>query len=325
MTDRDVPSADEAMLQADVSSPPVAEPVPQRRKKLSKLEKSSARIGLAILAFVMIYATIFVRLGWFAIVPVDDDKSRSTAQDEIAAARPDILDRNGEVLAMDVKVPSLYAEPRNLIDVDEATEQLTTAIPELDPREVRAKLATQKGFVWLKREVTAEEQAAVHALGLPGVGFLTENKRVYPNGPTLSHVLGFVNIDNQGIAGIEKYIDRSGLADLHALGFADRTQDLAPVRLSIDLRAQHVMRDELLAGMQRFNAKAAGGVVLDVNTGEMIALVSLPDFDPNNPGDPTAKENEDKINRINVGVFEMGSTFKALTLAMAIDSGRFNT
>jgi cell division protein FtsI (penicillin-binding protein 3) len=301
------------------------EPVRQRPARPSKLEKSSARIGLAILVFVMMYATIFVRLGWFAVAPVDDDKSRSTAQDEIAAARPDILDRNGEVLAMDVKVPSLFAEPRNLIDVDEATELLTGAIPDLDPREVRAKIATQKGFVWLKREVSAEQQAAVHALGLPGVGFLTENKRVYPNGPTLSHVLGSVNIDNQGIAGIEKYIDKTGLADLHALGFANKTQDLSPVRLSIDLRAQHVMRDELLAGMERFRAKAAGGVVMDVNTGEMIALVSLPDFDPNNPGDPTAKENEDKINRINVGVFEMGSTFKALTLAMAIDSGRFTT
>ena len=294
----------------------------QPRRPKSKLDKSGGRIALAMLAFVAIYATMFGRLAQLGIAPEEQYQARRTAQDEVAAARPDILDRNGQVLAMDVKVPSLFAEPRKLIDVDEATELLTAAIPTLDAKEVRAKLATDKGFVWLKREITPEQQAAIHNLGLPGVGFVIENKRVYPNGPTVSHVLGSVNIDNQGIAGIEKHIDSTGLADLHALGFAAQQQEMKPVQLSIDLRAQHVMRDELLAGMEKFKAKAAGGVVIDVNTGEMISLVSLPDFDPNKPEEAL---DPDRINRINVGVFEMGSTFKALTLAMAIESGKFNT
>jgi cell division protein FtsI (penicillin-binding protein 3) len=301
--------------------PPHASPA--RPRVPSKLEKSAGRVVLIVIAFVCIYAAILARLAQLGIAPDAQFDAKWSAQDLLAAARPDILDRNGEVLATDVQVPSLYAEPRKLIDVDEATELLTAAMPELDPRELREKLATNKGFVWIKREITPKEQAAIYNLGIPGVGFLNENKRIYPNGPTLSHVLGSVNIDNQGIAGIEKYIDnKRGLSELQALGYAADPDDLKPVRLSIDLRAQHVMRDELVRGMEHFKAKAAAGAIMDVNTGEMVALVSLPDFDPNNPADAL---DPNRINRINVGVFEMGSTFKALTLAMGIESGRFTT
>jgi cell division protein FtsI (penicillin-binding protein 3) len=139
----------------------------------------------------------------------------------------------------------------------------------------------------------------------------------------LSHVLGAVNIDNQGIAGIEKYIDaKRGLSDLQALGYASNSADMKPVQLSIDLRAQAIMRSELVDGMAHFRAKAAAGAIMDVNTGEMLSLVSLPDFDPNNPADAL---DPNKINRINVGTYEMGSTFKALTLAEGIESGKFTT
>ncbi|MDQ0472878.1 peptidoglycan D,D-transpeptidase FtsI family protein [Labrys wisconsinensis] len=300
-----------------------AEAEPPRRKP-TKLEKSGARVAFIMIAFIGLYVAIFARLTQLGIAPGDQYAAKLTAQDLLATARPDILDRNGEVLATDIRVPSLYAEPRKLVDVDEATEMISAAMPELDARDLREKLASKKGFVWLKREITPKQQAAVYKLGLPGVGFLYENKRVYPNGPTLSHVLGAVNIDNQGIAGIEKYIDRKrGLSELAALGYAAKNpDDLTPVQLSIDLRAQNVMRDELVQGIAHFRAKAAAGVLMDVNTGEMISLVSLPDFDPNNPADAL---DPNRINRINVGVYEMGSTFKALTLAMGIDSGKFTT
>ena len=133
-------------------------------------------------------------------------------------------------------------------------------------------------------------------------------------------MLGFANIDNVGIAGIEKYIDAQGLQDLNGAGFAVQSADLTPVALSIDLRAQHALRDELAKALDKYKAKAAAGTIVDVNTGEVVALVSLPDFDPNNPVDALDKE---RINRINVGVYEMGSTFKAITTAMALNSGRF--
>jgi len=279
--------------------------------------KTKARIGLAIVAFAGIYGIIALRLVMFATVADGHGARRSVGQDAVATARPNILDRNGQILATDIKTPSLFAEPRKLIDVDEAEELLTAVLPDLDATEVRDRLSSKRGFVWLKREITPKQQQEIHRLGIPGVGFLTENKRVYPNGPVVSHEIGHVNIDNQGIAGIEKWLDGQGLAALHMAGLAtDRLQQ--PVQLALDLRVQFALRDELIAAREKFKAKASSGVVLNVNTGEIVALVSEPDYDPNNPreaNDPT------RINRLTTGVYEMGSTFKVLTVAMALDSG----
>ncbi|HRJ69094.1 MAG TPA: penicillin-binding protein 2, partial [Beijerinckiaceae bacterium] len=219
----------------------------------------------------------------------------------------------------DVKMVSVFAEPRRIVDKDEAVELLNAVFPDLDGSDLRAKLGSRKGFVWVKREITPRQQAEVHRLGIPGVGFLPEHKRVYPNGPVAAHVLGFANVDNQGIAGIEKYIDGKGMADLKGTGFAGKPMDLKPVQLAIDLRVTHAMRQELQEAMKKFKAKAAGGLVVDVNTGEIVAQVSLPDYDPNVPTDALKPEN---INHLAVGVYEMGSTFKALTTAMALDSGK---
>ena len=218
-----------------------------------------------------------------------------------------------------MRAPSLFGEPKKLIDTDEAVELLSAVLPDLETPEVRQRLADKRrGFVWLKREISAKQQHEIHRLGLPGIGFLNENKRVYPNGAEVSHVIGHVNIDNQGIAGIEKWLDGNGLAALHAVGLAaDRLQK--PVELAIDLRVQHALRDELVLAFAKFKAKAAAGLIVDVRTGEILAMVSVPDYDPNSPreaNDPT------RINRLTTGVFEMGSTFKALTFAMALDSGK---
>ena len=280
--------------------------------------KTKARLGLAILAFAGIFSVIALRLVVFAVQSEGHGARRGVSQDAVATARPDIRDRNGSVLATDVKTPSLFAEPRKLIDPDEAEEMLTAVLPDLDSKELRDRLSSKRGFIWLKREITPKQQQEIHRLGIPGVGFLTENKRVYPNGPAVSQVIGLVNIDNQGIAGIEKWVDGQGLAALHMAGLAtDRLQ--RPVELSLDLRAQFALRDELVKAREKFKAKASAGVILNVNTGEIVALVSEPDYDPNNPreaNDPS------RINRMTTGVYEMGSTFKALTVAMALDSGK---
>ncbi len=280
--------------------------------------KAKARLGLAIVAFAAIYGVIALRLVMFAEQSDGHGARRSVSQDALATARPDILDRNGQILATDVKAPSLFAEPRKLIDVDEAEELLTAVLPDLDGNEVRERLSSKRGFVWLKREISAKQQQDIHRLGIPGVGFLTENKRVYPNGPVVSHQIGHVNIDNQGIAGIEKWLDGQGLAALHMAGLAtDQLQ--RPVQLALDLRVQFALRDELVKAREKFKAKASSGVIANVNTGEIVALVSEPDYDPNNPreaNDPT------RINRLTTGVYEMGSSFKSFTLAMALDSGK---
>jgi cell division protein FtsI (penicillin-binding protein 3) len=285
-------------------------------RDVDRSAKSRARVGLAILAFSIGYAVIGGRLIQLAAAP-DNQTVRRTA-DAVSTSRPDILDRNGEILATDVKAASLFGEPRKIIDVDEAVELLTAVLPDLDATEVRERLSSKKGFVWLKREITPKQQQEIHGLGIPGIGFLTENKRVYPNGAEVSHVIGLVNIDNQGIAGIEKWLDGLGLADLHMAGLAVDRMD-KPIDLALDLRVQHAMRDELLAARDKYKAIAAAGLITDVRTGEIISMVSVPDFDPNKPkeaNDPT------RINRLTTGVYEMGSTFKALTLAMALDSGK---
>jgi cell division protein FtsI (penicillin-binding protein 3) len=286
--------------------------------KVDRNAKARARVGLAILAFALVYVVIAVRLIAFGVASDSRSAHRVGGGDAIATARPDILDRNGEVLATDVRVPSLYAEPRRLIDVDEAVELLTADLPDIDAKELRERLSSKRGFVWLKRDVTPDQQRAIYRQGLPGIGFLNENKRDYPSANEASHILGHVNIDNQGIAGMEKWLDGHGLAALHMAGLAtDRLQN--PVELSVDLRVQHALRDELVAARTKFKALATAGIVLDVRTGEVIAMVSEPDYNPNNPHealDPT------RINRLTTGVFEMGSTFKAFTIAMALDSGK---
>src|SRR3974390_53866 len=280
--------------------------------------KAKARLGLAIVAFAAVYLVIALRLVMFASVSDGHGARRSVSQDALATARPDILDRNGQILATDVKTPSLFAEPRKIIDVDEAVELLTAVLPDLDAGEVRERLSSKRGFVWLKREITPSQQLEIHRLGIPGIGFLTENKRVYPNGPIVSHEIGHVNIDNQGIAGIEKWLDGQGLAALHMAGLAtDQLQ--RPINLALDLRVQYAPRDELITARDKYKAKASAGVIADVNTGEIIAMVSEPDFDPNNPREAN---DPNRLNRLTTGVSEMGSTFKALTVAMALDSGR---
>jgi cell division protein FtsI (penicillin-binding protein 3) len=288
--------------------------------KVDRGAKARARVGLAILAFAVVYSIIATRLVMFAVASDGRTAHRVVASDAIATARPDILDRRGEILATDVRVPSLYGEPRRLIDVDGAVELLTADLPDIDAAELRERLSSKRGFVWLKRDITPEQQREIYRQGLPGIGFLSENKRSYPNGAEVSHLIGHVNTDNQGIAGMEKWLDGHGLAALHMAGLAtDRLQ--TPVQLAVDLRVQHALRDELVAARAKFKTLAAAGIVLDVRTGEIVAMVSEPDYDPNNPRealDPT------RINRLTTGVYEMGSTFKAFTIAMALDSGKMS-
>ncbi len=285
----------------------------------TRLDKSPRRTLVVAGVFTLVFAIIAGRLVMFGLKPQAEDRIRSAASDQVAAARPDILDRNGQVLATDIKVMSIFAEPRRLIDKDEAVELLTAALPDVNAAELRRKLGSRKGFVWVKRAVTAKEQQEIFHLGLPGVGFLPENKRIYPNGPIAAHVLGYANLDGVGISGLEKYIDNQGLSDLTSMGFKVAADDLKPVTTSLDLRATYAVRDELEKGIARFHAKNGAAAILDVNTGEVIAMASLPDFDPNTPVDAL---DPNRINRLSVGVYEMGSTFKALSVAMGLESNK---
>ena len=274
------------------------------------------RIRLLTLGFLVAFLVLIGRLIMFGLTPAGHGFA-GDMNAVAATARPDLVDRNGQILATDIKMASLYAEPRNILDSDEATELLTSVLPDLNAAELRKKLATNAGFVWVKREITPMQQQQVHALGIPGLGFMSESRRFYPGGASAAHILGLVNIDNQGIAGFEKFVDDHGLAALHAAGFG-ATEDMAPVRLSIDLRVQHIVFDELSDAMERYHAIGASAVVLNAHTGEVLAMSSLPGYDPNNPVDALKP---DRLNRMTAGAYELGSVFKSFTFAMALDSG----
>jgi cell division protein FtsI (penicillin-binding protein 3) len=220
--------------------------------------------------------------------------------------RATIEDRNGEILAISLPTAALYADPRQIIDATEAAHKLKKVLPSLDEEVARTRLSTEKQFVYLDRQITPAEEIAVNDLGIPGVYFQRTQERRYPQGTVAAQVLGAVDVDGHGVAGVEKAFDQR-LRD-----------DADPLRLSIDVRVQAVMHDELSASMQEFQAIGACGIVMDVRTGEVLAMVSLPDFDVNKFGSTAP---DDRFNRCVTGMYEPGSTFKLQTAAMALDSG----
>src|SRR5262249_8142992 len=229
-------------------------------------------------------------------------------------ARADIVDRNGKLLATTLDSPSVYANPKQIHDPADATRKLVKAFPGLKSAEVYAKLTSGKSFVYIKRHLTPREQYEVNQLGLTALQFQHEERRVYPDGTLTAHVVGYAGIDNSGFAGIERGLDDA---------LKDRRE---PLQLSLDLRIQYILREELQRVIDDFTAKGAAGLIMDVNTGEVLSMVSLPDFDPNHPGAPDpdhpALSFADRMfNRNTLGVYELGSIFKIFTVAMALDYG----
>ncbi|MBY3530792.1 penicillin-binding protein 2 [Rhizobium laguerreae] len=293
------------------------------RKRRSAETKQ--RLGVTIAGFTFAFVLISGRLVQYGLA--DPFVTASMGNPNRVASRPDIVDRNGELLATDLNMVSLYADPRRIVDPDEVIEKLAVVIPNLDWGDTHKKLRSKTSFQWLKRQLTPRQQADILALGIPGVGFRPEKRRFYPGGVTASHIVGHVNVDNQGLAGMERYLDQQGLSDLRMTGMTSDTA-LEPVRLSIDLRVQSIVREVVAKAMVDYKAEAAGAVILDVDTGEVLAMASVPDYDPNEPSRTLPDGSVDKeyekgwFNRISNATFEMGSTFKSFTLAMGLDEGK---
>jgi cell division protein FtsI (penicillin-binding protein 3) len=305
-----------AMTTDEGAAPIARTPIALTGARKARGNLTQARIRWVILGLIIIFAIVGGRLIQLGSI-VTDTTIEGQARDVISATRPAILDRNGIEMAVDIRVPSLFAEPRRIIDVDEAVAKLHDVLPELSLDYLRSRLSGDKGFVWIKRELTPAIEEKVNHLGIPGLDFVTESKRFYPGGPEASHILGSVNIDNQGIAGIERTMDQEDVALLQSLGLA-RGQTLTPVTLSVDMRIQHIMREQLVDSLTRYQAAASAAAMINIKTGEIIAMSSLPDFDPNDPA--TALEGG-RMNRITAGKYELGSTFKTITFAGALDSG----
>ncbi len=276
-----------------------------------------ARLFLVAVLFLLGFGGLALRA--FSLAVAEAPHLTSAARAASGTARNDgrhplrraLRDRRGRLLAVNLPVRSLYADPARLLDPPaEVAAQLAAILPDIDRAQITARLASNRRFVWIKRFLTPEEVRAVLALGIPGLGLMKEERRVYPLGALFAHAVGFTDADGRGLMGAERTLDSR-------LTAGDR-QEADAVSLSFDVTVQEALRASLEAARRSFSAKAAAGLVMDIETRGLLALVSLPDFDPNHPG---AAPPEALFNRITQGVFELGSVFKVFTLAAALDAG----
>lgn len=237
-----------------------------------------------------------------------EKNSLEGGREGIVQPRVEITDRNGLVLATSLKTASLYADAREIKHPEKAARAIMGVLEGFDPQKLTARLASGKSFVWLRRNLAPKEQQAVNNLGIPGLYFQNEYVRVYPHANLMAHALGFVGVDNNGLAGVERFFDER----------LRNTENPEPLALALDIRIQHLMHAELSKAVANFNAIGAIGVVADVTSGEIVSMVSLPDFDPNHP---TRTPPEALFNRVALGTYEMGSSFKTFTLAQALETG----
>jgi cell division protein FtsI (penicillin-binding protein 3) len=294
-------------MSATPSSPPAdgrSVPIHIDGSRLRALETARNRLLATGLIFVVAFLVVACRLIDLAAFGGGVDK-RVVADAGQSVGRGNIVDRNGIVLATSLPTQSLYADPREILEPKAVVAALASVFPDIDRQWLLARLSGTGRFVWLRRNLTPDEQYAVNRLGIPGLAFQTEYRRIYPHGRSAAHVLGLTDVDELGIAGIEKSFD-----PLLANG--------ENVRLSLDVRYQHLLREELARAVVDFRAIGAAGLVLDIATGEVLAMVSLPDFDPNALGEA---DEDARFNRVTKGAYEMGSVFKLFTAAMALDAG----
>lgn len=238
----------------------------------------------------------------------NEDKVDTAAVTSEHVLRREITDRNGMVLATSVATASLVANPTLIRHEAEVAKQLHRIFPQESEASIRARLEQKRSkFLYIRRHLKPAEQEAVNNLGVPGLFFEPDYRRVYPYGGLFAHVIGYVGVDNQGLSGIEKQFDQA---------LEDPVREHDPLVLSVDLRVQAMLQDELARTMKTFSAIGAAGVVYDIKRGEIVAMHNLPEFDPHHP----ASASKDAIfNRATLGVYEMGSTFKTFTVANALD------
>lgn len=288
------------------------------RRRREAIELSRGRLVIAAGLFAAMFTVVAFRVAWITVLsPVHANVARETmppiAKGPLRpitdiltpGARAMIVDRNGQPLAISEPTREAYADPNAIGDPVEAVQKLKTVLPRLDVQMTIKRLSeTNRHFVYIERQITPDEEARINNLGIPSVDFRQTQQRHYPLGRVAAHVIGGVGIDENGIAGAE-------------LAFDQRIRGNGePLRLSLDVRVQNVVREELLAAKEEFGAIGACGIVMDVNTGEILAMVSLPDFDANDLG---SADKDARFNRAITGRYEPGSTFKLQTLSMGLD------
>lgn len=295
----------------------------RNRATHQKLRKrAEARLTMLGLAFFLGFGAIAGKMVVLAVSEPTEPKL-AVADTGIYSQRADIVDRNGSILATNLVTSSLYAQPQMMIEPLRAAEELGKIFPDIDQKELVENFMGKRKFVWIRKKVSPEQKQRVHDIGEPGLLLGPREMRLYPNGRLAAHILGGAGFGKEdvraaelvGVAGVEKYFDNR---------MRDPSQVNKPLQLSIDLTVQATMRRVIEGGIKIMQAKGAAAVLMDVHTGEIISMVSLPDFDPNerppilmdgNPSDSPL------FNRAAQGVYELGSTFKLFAAAVSIDNG----
>ncbi|WP_299790004.1 penicillin-binding protein 2 [uncultured Marivita sp.] len=284
--------------------------------------RAEGRLLMMAVMFFCAFGVVGARMGTLAASEPEEPRAQSTGA-SIIASRADIVDRQGRILATNMETYSLYAHPQQMVDPLRTAQELVKIFPELSEERLRKDFTGKRKFMWVRKKLSPEQKQQVHDIGEPGLLFGPREMRLYPNGAVASHVLGGASFGREGVhsaevigtAGIEKYFDAQ---------LRDPAREGAPLELSLDLTIQAATERVLLGGMKLMNAKGAASVLMDVHTGEVIAIASLPDFDPNDRPRPlTQGEAADSplFNRAVQGVYELGSTFKIFTSAQALELG----
>ncbi|MCO4839266.1 MAG: penicillin-binding protein 2 [Rhodobacteraceae bacterium] len=298
-----------------------------RHEDMQAMSRARAEGRLLVLGlfFFCAFAVVGARMGGLATS--DPVEPRSAAYGStISAARADIVDRNGNLLATNFDTHALYAQPLHMIDPQGAADGLVKIFPDLDHARLIKDFTGERKFLWIRKKISPEQMQAVHDIGDPGLLFAPREMRLYPNGSLAAHIMGGASFGKEGVAaaevigvaGVEKYFDDY---------LRDPANGATPLELSIDLTVQAASERILYGGMKLMNAKGASSVLMDVHTGEVISVVSLPDFDPNDrPRPATTGDQSDSplFNRSVQGVYELGSVFKIFTAAQAVDLGLVN-
>ena len=265
-----------------------------------------SRVCVLMMLIGLGFTIIGSRMLWVGFVPVDEPESSVASMIAEVPIRGNIYDRNGLLMATTLKVQSLYADPKMMLDVHEAMRKLKKTFPDINAEDLEERMSNDKRrFVWIKRQLTPVQVKQVNDLGVPGFGFKEEEARIYPHGKLFAHILGGINVDGKGLAGIEaSYNDKLAAGD--------------DIHLTVDVRLQQQLRQSLLENIERTEAKASWGVVMSPKTGDIVAMVSLPDYDPNRLGEAPR---DSWMNRNLKGAYEMGSIFKVFTMAEGMDEG----
>ena len=287
--------------------------------------RAEGRLLLLAGAFVLAFGTVGGRMAVLAASEPEEPRAAATGS-PIVGQRADITDRNGRVLATNFETHALYAQPRQMVDPARAARELVAIFPELDADRLLRDFTGSRTFLWVRRTISPEQMQAVHDIGEPGLLFGPRDMRLYPNGAIAAHILGGASYGREGVDAAE-VIGEAGVERFMDAALRDPANAGAPVALSIDLTVQAAMEDVLAGGMALLNARGAAAIIMDVHTGEIMAMASLPDFDPNNrPAVLTTGDQSDSplFNRALQGVYELGSVFKIFPIAQALELGLVN-